>query len=800
MNISLLNGGVFDWILAVLGNIPRFVYFLFACLTSGVDALQCLIRKLAGLDSYWVQDVTTSGSNAVEVTGRDPLTEFIYGILGIGSSSTAYKALNTVFWSLSIFALIVLALSTMIAMIKSHYSEDYQNTNPWKYIYTAIKAVLTYAIMPVIVVIGLELSSFILITLDNVTSGTSSDKVVDVYGANVVRTKFEGVKDKKTNKTYYTHYDFFGAGLPTSNQTFGGMLFNAAAYSSNRARKGSITLDQLEATGIFANSSSPQIASMQSDNEKLSYAAYQIDYAFSNNIQLTNSISVDDLKGWFPDVIYVRGVDFFTGLNISSFSKYEITAVWMFYDLWQFNLIVGFGGAISTIGILLSIIVGLMSRLIQGAALFLVYPTMLSLSPLDNFKAFKAWGTKFLQQIIMAYGAIVGINILMLILPYVQGISFFGTGTGLGALSAIINMIILIVGLLMTKDFIATVSGFIGGADASSAGEGLKGGITSFVKSGASKTVKAGAGIVRAQVAAGRLIGSGFKGAVNGVKHIKDRGNKRALDYKEKFDSGRVLNNEINKLASAIKEGKESDLSPEEKAIAQLAEEARTNAKSGGASDKDADAAARAAAESLLKTINARDKDGNVVRDRSGAAVSMYDDLEDKEKRYEAGFLKGKDTDKHNKKLKRAEKVTEKMESGKLKYERGAHGYYHKSSRTFKEASSDRWQVIKAGAKGVTKALHVDWDAKDAGKQLADSFLKTVSSVSEGTGVDKMIGGLKGIFQSSWTMKGTLLDPKPEGDALQKKNAEDAKKSADSQLEQTKQTNALLKQLVTDNK
>ena len=131
--------------------------------------MQSLVRKLAGLDTYFRADTGAA------VTGTDPLSEFVYGILGFGENSSIYEALNTVFWSLAIFGLIVLVLTTMVAIIKSHYSEDSTQTNPWKYIYTAIKSLLTFVILPVIVVIGLQLSSFVLRTLDNITAGAGNE-------------------------------------------------------------------------------------------------------------------------------------------------------------------------------------------------------------------------------------------------------------------------------------------------------------------------------------------------------------------------------------------------------------------------------------------------------------------------------------------------------------------------------------------------------------------------------------------------------------------------------------------------
>ena len=131
MNLSLLNGmfdGLKNWFMSILDNVPKAIYFFVACINSAIDALQCLMRKLAGLDVYYTKGTSTwtsnngawgdnawndvlgyEGTNKYQqglnpVRNQDPLSEFIYGILGIGNNAAAYKALNTVFWSLSVFA------------------------------------------------------------------------------------------------------------------------------------------------------------------------------------------------------------------------------------------------------------------------------------------------------------------------------------------------------------------------------------------------------------------------------------------------------------------------------------------------------------------------------------------------------------------------------------------------------------------------------------------------------------------------------------------------------------------------
>lgn len=824
-SLMLLFGfdGIKNWFLSIFDNIPRAIYFFFAAFCSGIDALQCLMRKLAGLDSYWVSGlesvgpseggtivdgVQISGSASgggtafTQIFGRDPLSEFIYGILGIGDRASVYRALHTVFISLSIFALILLVLATMIAMIKSHYNEDYQTTNPWKYIYAAIKGILTYFIMPVMVVIGLNLSSFILNILDQITAGTDAEKVKAMYGNTIVTNEFQS--EKLNDKDCYTYYDFFGAGSPTTSSTMGGMLFKAAAFSANRARMGTISISAAQITGIFGNNSCPDYANCKSDEERKNYIADQIDFAFMNTIKLRDGSEKASMNWWtskYSDVRYVRGTDF-TGkrTTMPSFSKYNTTAVWLHYDLWDFQFIVAFGGGVTMVGVMLSVILGLMSRLIKGAALFIIYPPLISLGPLDNFKAFKSWGTQFMQQVLMAYGAILGMNIIMLILPYVQTIQWFGPGAIFGMINSIVNMIILIVGILMMKDFIAIVSGFVGGADANSIGNNLKSEVQSSVKKGFSTMTTMAGGTARVAGGAVRLAG----GAVKAIaKRARAEGDRKALDIAEKAGNVNVKADKVNSLLEASKstEGIKG-LEGAEKAAATAALKVR----SAGGSEDDVK-------EAIKKELSERDVSGKKVA--AGSGHSMMDSLEQEQTRNRTEYerITGKknvnyDSDSGKKEIakvyKRAENVKEKMEKGELHYKKGSNGEYSKENRSIKDSAKDKISAISnslwKGVKLTGKALDVTFDAKKAGKSMSDAFVKSMKEMGGAFGLDKVLGGIKDSLGPAMTMKGTSLDRKSEGDAMRREHH--ATDVANSQAEQNlqKETNALLKQLVSDTK
>ncbi len=571
--LSLLNGiSTWDKFLAFFDLIPKVIYFLYTCLASAVDAMQMLARRICGLDVYYV--------GGEEVINQDPITQFVNGILGFGDSAGAYQALNTTFWSLAIFALILLALSSMIAIIKAHYNEDTSKTNPSKILYNAFKSIVTFAIVPFAVIIGIQLSSLLLRTLDNITNTPATEEALEgIYGPGATTYFFREVderqgEDSTITQKIYSSYDMFGAGAPSTNAPISGMLFKAAAYNSNRFRNGDynyktqMLLDMGTGGNLFGNTNSPGYNSAE---DKQEYVAYQVDYAFMNNLHFQSEKSYYSLSEEAVDcgLIVWNRIDVFAQAMFDSFSKYNVSLIWLYYDLWQFNFIVAFAGVFAVFGMMISIILGLMIRLIKTAAMFLIYPPLLGLAPMDDFKAFKSWSNEFIKQILSTYGAVIGLNLLFLILPYVQTITFFNVGI----LDAIVNVVFLIAGLVMAKDFISMVAGFVGGGDVFSTGEGAKGNVGKSLTKGLkaatgvgmvpAKAIKTGASLA---VRTGKSIGAGIQlrrrnnALQNYYKEeesfVEDRAGKAAYDNTTAFAQSVMRNADAKKAYDDAMSGK----------------------------------------------------------------------------------------------------------------------------------------------------------------------------------------------------------------------------------------------------
>lgn len=108
-----------------------------------------------------------------------------------------------------------------------------------------------------------------------------------------------------------------------------------------------------------------------------------------------------------------------------------------------------------------------MTRFFMCLVLFFVMPPLAGLAPLDNGKAFGTWRETFMKQVLMAYGAVVGMNLVMILLPFVFNIDFFNIKIA----DLFVQTMFIIVGLITIKTAITTLSGLIGAEDANAAGD-----------------------------------------------------------------------------------------------------------------------------------------------------------------------------------------------------------------------------------------------------------------------------------------------------------------------------------------
>lgn len=458
-----------------LNILPQLFYLLSMALLSIIDLFQLLFRKLAGLDTYYVDGTAQSG---------DIVSDFLTGILFGG-----YPILSSVFLGLIILGVILLFLSTIVAIIRNEYTTDKAENSKGKIVGKAFKSVIYFAIIPVVCIFGVYLANIVLVAVDKATTyntnyyhtlDTSKLQSVPVYNQS-----FANLNNASSAEKTYITYTLFGltdskTGLPygTTTTTFSGTIFKASAYWANRVRNadkltdqqianGAVNYAELIKTGEFTNFKG--LFSDASGNTEA--IATRIDIAFADNVVFNEQDCADQLNFSNDGVRAANNYQWSPwespeGKTYTFANKYDIQLVWYYYDLWSFNYVIALGAAIIMVTIFVNIIFGLMRRLIELVGLFLMAPPLIALMPLDDEKAYKEWRKAFLSKTLMAYGAIGGMNIIMLLLPELQRISFFNNEP----LDLIANTLLILVALLAVKSFIGLVSGLIGGADAAKEG------------------------------------------------------------------------------------------------------------------------------------------------------------------------------------------------------------------------------------------------------------------------------------------------------------------------------------------
>ena len=201
MNLTYIAGSVGDaiknwfqgWFGALLSFIPKTFYQLLTPVYAVIDAIQWIMRKIAGLDTIYKFNGQTN------VQG-DIVMQFM-NMIFTGSS----PVLSNIFWSMIILGVLMLILTTMIAVVRSEYTAtDAKSASKGKIIGNSLKALASFAIVPIVCFFGMFLCNVILQALDKVSTGSTS-----VTQSTINTTYFKSERTTSGDETYnnYTFLD-----------------------------------------------------------------------------------------------------------------------------------------------------------------------------------------------------------------------------------------------------------------------------------------------------------------------------------------------------------------------------------------------------------------------------------------------------------------------------------------------------------------------------------------------------------------------------------------------------------------
>lgn len=411
---ALLLGVVADTLKSIFTIIPKLLYFIVSCILSLIDLCQMAFRKMAGLDS-------------VTISGESYTGDSVYKIITDALFTGRYPAIKTIFWSLIILGVFMLFITSLIALIRTEYNPDKEKGNSKAGIVkNFFKAIFSFAIVPIACIFGMFLFNSLVgvvntITTQPVLNSTEVTTYYSQWNAVADSNKDSGVYDEGTLdkvENAYMAYEVFGLHIPTNVQPFSGMVFRACAYGSNRVRNNKDYFLVLKNNKV--------LGFLDKFNEQ-GDAADIIDTGFAINAKLkeTSNLSKDIVDTFYGDCSKFINFGTWRYHNIESLSKYNVNAVYFFYDLWSFNYIVAFVAVVSIGKLYFGFVLYLMQRLFEIIGLFLVSPISISLMPLDNGDSLKTWRTLFITKFTLLVIMVGTLNLISPLLAICDNIQFF---------------------------------------------------------------------------------------------------------------------------------------------------------------------------------------------------------------------------------------------------------------------------------------------------------------------------------------------------------------------------------------
>ena len=506
--IDVLEIPVLGDILNLLISIPNIlitsVSALFGMLLYGlqqglfimIDCISLVFKRIAGLDVYYVNGVATEG-------------DVVYSLL-------QNPIVTSVFTSVLVASIFLLFVTTFIAIFKTEFDLSKSNAKG-PIIGRAIKSVLYFACVPIICILGVYISNVFLRTFDSATSHNS--------------------------------------------HSMSAQVFSAAAYGANRARDdaefANIVKNSGLIPGITASSTQAEVADAIDDAFRLGSKANGID---SNDNRKYKELVIDiqwrgHMQGW---AIVTTGAHPVMGgkaiIYINHFSIRNPLIVYYYYDLFPgYNYLIGFLGSWTIALLLITLIIGVIQRIFELVILFVVSPAFVATMPLDEGARFGKWKDAFVKRTMSAYGPVIGINLLFMVLSLVQDINIFDPDMIImgDLFNCIIHCLFIIVGLVAVKDFSNLISELVGSNDALTQGEQKK------------AEVLKKSGRTAALAATGARIGAKVGWGAGSI--LKNRRHDKPIKQEETKASNRLMNRlglskeKAKKAVALWKDGKLED-------------------------------------------------------------------------------------------------------------------------------------------------------------------------------------------------------------------------------------------------
>lgn len=415
-----------------------------------IDFVEVLFRTLAGLAPV------AGASQSIEMSINDGSGDLLIQML---TSTDVIQA----FYATAIVGMFLLIITTIFQMIKVEYTTEGAQNSKSGIIGKSLKSLCNMLIVPLLCIFGVFIGNQVLDLIDTATGGGSSNKISGQLWITAATTAM--VADNAFVKAALD----YGINLKSQEEieNAGGLLGAGITIAVTKGFK-SILDDKEASTPICA----------------LAPANYADRERIEDN--------------------FAQGL---TGYNYG-----DIAAVMQYYNPFEINYLVLIFGAVIIIKCLFYTCFGLIDRLYQCVALFIVMPMVIGMSPVKD--SLGSWRGKFMQKALSAYGTVISLNLFFIIVSVLLNVKITIKGFDdwvftPSFMEGLIKSIMVIVGCLMIEKLAGDLGGYFGAGNAMAEGKGL----AKEATAGLQKAATVGMGVATMSVkAAGGIAGKVGKG------------------------------------------------------------------------------------------------------------------------------------------------------------------------------------------------------------------------------------------------------------------------------------------------
>ena len=577
----------------IVTNVSFYLYNASTMMLSVVDFLSDMFRMFAGVREGLKLTSLEHMYTGLTLQSNDLLIQMLMS-----------KQVAGMFVSVLAVGLFLIMLCSMVAIIKQEFNTEKANRKS-QIIGAALKSYINMIFVPVICLFGVVLANEVLQLIDLATGGSDdltisgvifSTATVDAYYddelcymvslANPLESSVNG----GLSAAISTLIDNITDLIKMKEETAGDLKTIVGAIFGFRSPLVKIVND--DSIYVFNSPSySTAVAKTPgSDESRLVVSAYKEfvtkmytsvkAHDLKNPDTANLEVAIGGYKAWLSgDYVKIKkedgtGTEYSVKTNSWSrvFAEYgdELIGVSencyrVYYNGYQvtadfhpakINYLIIFFAAGAVIKALFGAIIGLMMRVYQGTALYIIMPLVIGMSPLDEGAAFNNWKTQFISQVVGAYSAIIAVNLFLMLCGWFIKIdlSYMPTNQILqsmnladvtylsisfilnnNVLQGLFRMLFIITGALMIKDFSKIVADIFGIIDVMGEGDGF----AKNLKSEFGKMTKFGVGVGAAGAA---LTAKGAGGIANKVTQFKGKvkEHKSNMDLKKKILTSRT--------------------------------------------------------------------------------------------------------------------------------------------------------------------------------------------------------------------------------------------------------------------